>query len=147
MRIWTNGPRRLDTQTPCSMEEHLGPSLCSNQFLDVREAMYTRPQTSVKTLRPWTKKRLMFLSFPRLSDTLSVLAFSLINFALSSCWLAFDFHPLQSKGPSWLVLGDPSWVPGPSLLAPLIRRQSCEDTERQGESQRKLESEDRVMLP
>ena len=76
--------------------------------------MYTRPLSSVKKKpRPWTKTRLMLLSFlslPR-APSVSALSVSSINSALTSCWIKFDFHPAQK---SRTLLAGPA---GPALCS------------------------------
>lgn len=59
--------------------EHLVPGIIS--FSLCSDASYSKNELSVSTL---------FISS--------------ISFALTSCWLLSDFHPMQSHGPSWLVL-------------------------------------------
>ena len=49
---------------------------------------------------------LSFLSLPDTVCTRTLM--SLVNSSLTSSLLMFDFHTVQSQGPSWLVLWDPS---------------------------------------
>ena len=77
-----------------------------------------------KNPSPQAKMRLMCVSFPS-PQMLHLYPHSVssINSALTSCWLAFDFHPSRSQGPSWPLLQDPLWVLRPGLLASSGKRQ------------------------
>lgn len=77
-------------------------------------------QTTVlsKNSRPQAKMKPLCLFLSEFSKH-SICVFNKLcsYFALTSSWLVFDFHPMGSQGPSWLVLWDPLWVLDSGLLA------------------------------
>lgn len=57
-----------------------------------------------------------FLNLPHTSSAI-LYYYAIQQTACTSSWLAFNYDPGWSHGPSWLVQQQPLWVFGPSRLA------------------------------
>lgn len=86
------------------------PSPLFHQAVDGQGDIYTITPSSVKIPDPskrWMTLILLFLSVSPRCCLCQLSKYS-INSAPTSCWFMFDFHPLQSEGPSWPEPWNPS---------------------------------------
>lgn len=111
----TTSTRYLHAKLPGSKQYHLSLRLCSNQFLDAWEDIYTRPQSSGKMPRSQVRTRLSFHESPRHSVctcTLSLYSFNKL------CLTSLEFiltrvhsFPKWSFSRSCHLLGQHSVIP------------------------------------